>query len=323
MNRIEHFDLMKGIAIILVVIGHIMLFSFGIYGSDLEHFLVIFHMPVFFYVSGFLAYKSMHSGRPILLQIWRYTRALILPLLVWCVLWNVTHHDETLLNMLSRCGGKYWFLNTLAVLSIFFTCYEKLAGKVKNTVGYCALWFLPFVLLAVIKVNVGATCCVSVDSIVTYYRYYLVGFLCCKYDWLNRFLFCNKVVYAWAVATFALDFVLIDKNNYFLTFAGAVSAIIILQNLCEHIATNVYPGRYRRLTSIGNKTLSIYLIHFFFLPDLTQLVTPIASIGNPFMIHLMLTLVISALIIPICLLVETIISKNQYLNFLLFGKPLK
>lgn len=54
-----------------------------------------------------------------------------------------------------------------------------------------------------------------------------------------------------------------------------------------------------------------------------QLVAPISSIGNPFVIHLMLTLAISALIIPICLLVETIISKNKYLNFLLFGKPLK
>lgn len=169
----------------------------------------------------------------------------------------------------------------------------------------------------------GATRYVSIDSIVTYYRYYLVGFLCCKYDWLNRFLFRNKVVYALAVAAFALEFVLIDKNNYFLAFAGAVSAIIILQNLCEYVTTNVRPDRYKWLSSIGTKTLSIYLIHFFLLPDLTHLVAPVASIGNPFVIHLLLALAISALIIPICLLAEMIISKNKYLSFLLFGKPLK
>lgn len=142
-----------------------------------------------------------------------------------------------------------------------------------------------------------------------------MGFLCCKYDWLNRFLFCNKVVYALAVVAFTLEFVLIDMNNYFLAFVGAVSAIIILQNLCSHITEHVQLGRYNWLSSIGMKSLSIYLIHFFFLPDLTQFATPIASIVNPFIIHLMLTLVISALIILICLLVETIISKNKYLNF--------
>lgn len=51
-----------------------------------------------------------------------------------------------------------------------------------------------------------------------------------------------------------------------------------------------------------------------------QLVAPVAPIGNPFVIHLLLALAISALIIPICLLAETIISKNKYLSFLLFGK---
>lgn len=52
-NRISYFDQMKGVAIILVVVGHIMQFSFGYNQSDVVRMLGIFHMPIFFYISGY------------------------------------------------------------------------------------------------------------------------------------------------------------------------------------------------------------------------------------------------------------------------------
>ena len=57
-QRICYLDNMKGVAIILVVIGHIMQFSFGFETSQPVKFLC-FHMPLFFYISGFLAYKKV------------------------------------------------------------------------------------------------------------------------------------------------------------------------------------------------------------------------------------------------------------------------
>ena len=59
-QRIYYLDNMKGVAIILVVIGHIMQFSFGFQTSQPVKFLC-FHMPLFFYISGFLAYKQIAS----------------------------------------------------------------------------------------------------------------------------------------------------------------------------------------------------------------------------------------------------------------------
>ena len=52
-----HLDMMKGIAIVLVVIGHVMLFTFDINPSEPSKF-IYFNMPLFFYISGFLAFRG-------------------------------------------------------------------------------------------------------------------------------------------------------------------------------------------------------------------------------------------------------------------------
>ena len=57
-QRIDYFDQMKGVAILLVVIGHVMQFSFGIPKSNVVDMLGIFHMPIFFFVSGYFTYKE-------------------------------------------------------------------------------------------------------------------------------------------------------------------------------------------------------------------------------------------------------------------------
>ena len=57
-ERLEYLDQMKGIAIWLMVIGHVMLFSFKVSDTPVQQMLGIFDMPIFFFVSGYLAYKT-------------------------------------------------------------------------------------------------------------------------------------------------------------------------------------------------------------------------------------------------------------------------
>ena len=53
-ERFVYLDQMKGVAIFFMVMGHVMLFAFKMGGSMIEGFGVS-NMPIFFYVSGFLA----------------------------------------------------------------------------------------------------------------------------------------------------------------------------------------------------------------------------------------------------------------------------
>lgn len=68
-RRIEYIDALRGFAMILVVSPHILVFGcshslgddFSLGGNNFLSFnslFVLFHMPLFFFISGFLLYKK-------------------------------------------------------------------------------------------------------------------------------------------------------------------------------------------------------------------------------------------------------------------------
>ena len=58
-QRIEYFDLLKGIAIFMVVMGHALTMCVrGLDAAFLFKLIGQVHMPVFFFISGYLTYKA-------------------------------------------------------------------------------------------------------------------------------------------------------------------------------------------------------------------------------------------------------------------------
>lgn len=75
------------------------------------------------------------------------------------------------------------------------------------------------------------------------------------------------------------------------------------------------------LEYIGRRTLDIYLLHFFFLPDLKYL-QPIFTTGNTVIIQLFIGITVSAAIITLCLLISNVLRSSNFLASWLFGvKP--
>ena len=74
-NRLVHIDIMIGIAMILVVLGHFSLgFEPGWYHFGLHNWIYSFHMQLFLFLSAFLiryTYKGVHSLKDYGLYIWR------------------------------------------------------------------------------------------------------------------------------------------------------------------------------------------------------------------------------------------------------------
>lgn len=87
----EWLDAMRGLTMILVVAYHVAQISFGVSErtSSSLPFLVLFRMPLFFFVSGFLAYKASFEWTvPNTLRLtWKKLKIQVLPALVFlCVL---------------------------------------------------------------------------------------------------------------------------------------------------------------------------------------------------------------------------------------------
>lgn len=127
-QRIDYIDRMKGLAIFLVVLGHVYYYAFERSNSILSAFVGSFHMPLFMFLSGLVACSGVIPPYWSLSKIIRKTRALLLPMLVFGLLFsNVFSSDffQRIIGFLespSKYG--YWYLMTLTIFYLSLSLYR-------------------------------------------------------------------------------------------------------------------------------------------------------------------------------------------------------
>lgn len=97
--RVAYIDRLKGIAIFLVVLGHVIGYN-DCRDSFLWQFIYSFHMPLFMFISGYVAQMAFKmeriDGKSSLDYLRKKFRTLLLPMLMWgvaipyCFLRNVS-----------------------------------------------------------------------------------------------------------------------------------------------------------------------------------------------------------------------------------------
>ena len=126
--RIEYIDCVKGIGILLVILGHILPDT-----SPLKISIYSFHMPLFF-----LAYGFVMKNMPVKELIVKRSRGILFPYVFWglaftgftiskrllCFFWST---NESIL--LSGSNGMLWFLPVMFLASIIGNFMLKIAGK--------------------------------------------------------------------------------------------------------------------------------------------------------------------------------------------------
>lgn len=96
-RRIVWVDWMKALLIFFVVVGHTKIESSG---SNLTSFIYLFHVPAFFFISGFLQSTRRGMGG----QIWKSVKYLILAILFWNFFYIVLSNGCKLLLLLLKHG---------------------------------------------------------------------------------------------------------------------------------------------------------------------------------------------------------------------------
>ena len=94
-KRLEYLDMVKGLAIILVVLGHIEFIS-----HPLRVWISSFHMPVFFIVSGILIRYKNEADQPLLPLIAKKARQILIPYFWFSLLYFVIDIFNVLLQVL-------------------------------------------------------------------------------------------------------------------------------------------------------------------------------------------------------------------------------
>ena len=112
-QRAIEFDVLKGIAILLVVIGHVYRTSLQGAYSALEDIIYTVHMPLFVLVSGYFTQRPPTWTRYGVYSYWKgKVLRLLLPLLFIAELHSIIISGEVGLPLQSMVGA-YWFTYAL------------------------------------------------------------------------------------------------------------------------------------------------------------------------------------------------------------------
>jgi len=277
------FDGMKGFGILLVITGHALQGSSEKF-DDIFAFRMIysFHMPLFFFISGYLFQAGLRKKLLPLSFVLKKARALVVPFLSWYVifgLWRGLPPDVTLSNYIIRFLRSpdygYWFLWTLFLCFVSFLPLAWLQQRLN------AKWHAVLILLSYLCFHYLRTLPTGqygIGPLKMYYSYFAVGyFVCC---WRKHL----SLLKNWWPEVSIVGFLLLVPywrrpglvsfrpylDAHFPTHAATMDEVLIFAlalfgiGFVAQIVKWLIPGRIANcLAWIGHYTLDIYVIHLY------------------------------------------------------------
>lgn len=137
--RLEWLDALRGFTMILVIANHVWGFGFGLTPkvSSSMQFLIIFRMPLFFFVSGFLAYKIglewnlKTLGNLLAKKIRVQTIPTVVFFLLGAVILGKKFEPTVMTWLESPMKGGYWFTLVLLYMFIVYYLFCYVEGKLQ------------------------------------------------------------------------------------------------------------------------------------------------------------------------------------------------
>lgn len=341
-KRIGYLDALRGFTMFLVVFAHVEFFGFGMHLGDslIGSLFVTFRMPMFFFISGFIAFKlvewdcsyyKMMMKKKALVQ--------IIPTLFFFYLSSFFHGND-ILSFFTKGPQGYWFT---VVLFYMFVLYY-------STMFLCRTrkpWVSDFVLVSLSIIgaltyigsmkfySLGSYPLLCLTNLSRYFEFFVLGNLCRKYQ--NRFfqfISCEAVkavlflsflllfILDWNNTLISVSFLNIFNHEFVIRFIGLLFVFSIFYNYKAFFDGPTSIANTFRF--IGQRTLDIYLIHYFLLPDLrylkNALLGPLSSQNT--IIELSVVFILTTLIVLLCLVISFIIRSSSFLGHYLLGAKL-
>lgn len=318
---------MKGIAISLVVIGHI----FNRIGDNsINEWIYKFHMPFFFMLSGFLAIKALQ--KPLILQIKNKFISLIIPFFFsgFSISFFLNNTDKFFLDTFH---GGYWFLLSLFTCWIIFLPLSKILFHYRaNILLEILILIIPFfagnILMSYMdKESIDIT---SFSFTFAFYRFFILGYfigkIYFKYNFkviLEKSKLYKDYVSALSILTFlGISLSCIAGKNFISLFPLTVWQFL----LCISLFLSVYYFHniinfkiLKVLSYLGENSLSIYLFHYLFVYQF-----PLPEIKNiPLGFQTLIVIVLYFIVIISTMIISTPFKKNSILAFLFLGNKIK
>ena len=278
-TRLEVLDLMQGIAMLWVLIGHHLLPIMPSGYSSFQYYIYSFHMPLFIAISGFLIAYS-YKNLPYKAYVWKRFKKFFVPYfwvgMTISVLAGFSQGWESfLMNVMDLVIAPLqseatflWYIYLLFFLyalypvihriSRLYPCTSAGVGLLLGCIGYGYSWSCPYFCLGYLT---------------KFFLFYFLGILCAHHV---DFFFSHRKKVLWLanVGLFAFLFFSLQERlaggSQFLYHAICLTsfpAMLALAKLMQRIVSCK-----QGLVWISKNCFAIYLLHMFFVQALALIV---------------------------------------------------
>ena len=333
-ERIQYIDAMRGFTMILVIYSHVCVFCFKEYFMAFNDVLFLLRMPCFFMISGWLFYKATRVWDSVTVKqvVQNKFMVQIIPTFIFLAL----HERADFFHQLGAFKGGYWFTFALFV----YFCLYILSSLLFRRTKYKDVWmFLVALVISVVTFwydinyhrlsgQMGwAKNALGFLGVVTwrYYLFFYLGTVIKKY--FNRFLRMtdSTVVILVIVGLFGTIACLPRFDDMFPAYmrfvVSGICGMVMVFTFFRKFASLFTKERMlgRCLQYIGTRTLDIYLLHFFFLPESMLLYNrQLLTYGNK-ILEVAVVMGEALLVLAACLVASYVIRLSPFLGKYLFG----
>jgi len=357
-NRLEWLDALRGFTMILVVAHHVWGLGFGLPPkvSSSMNFLVMFRMPLFFFVSGFLAYKvGLHWNLPTLGRLLgKKLRVQTIPTIVFfffgTVILGSKGFADTVMDWLSQpLKGGYWFTIVLLYMFVVYYLFCYFENWLQRMFPKIPSW-LPITLLFLISMGFYETCYQpqyfswafgwrkapnefmnysSLGQLLLYFPFFLYGNIVRRYWEQAQRIMDSK--WFFPVIVVLVIFAALDFLNWHIlrmtwTIIPLTLARFILLTITFMYFRHYHPYFTQRtvvgksLQYIGRRTLDIYLIHYLFLPNLPTIGSFFSIYRHNFVLDTTISVILALLVIGFSCITSNILRISPFFKKWLFGR---
>lgn len=269
-RRIDYIDNARGIAMLLVILGH----CFQSVECTLNHFILSFHMPLFFFLAGIFV-KSSKDLKSVMGGVKVKAKSLLVPQVLLCVIGGLKptilammYHSS--LNLFDTFGFfNWWFLPTLFLCIILYTLIGMFVDIDKISIKLiCMICLFLFIWLSIQtnQYNITGGFCRCLQIVPAASFFYVMGSMTRPYMETferNTSLFISVIV----ISAFCVCFVIAEintpvlfyKNNYGNLLLFCVSSILGSFSI---LYFSTFVKESKLLTYIGKHSIVFYVWQF-------------------------------------------------------------
>lgn len=274
-TRIQYVDAMRGLAMIMVVIWHVYIMCFHDYTLFSYRLNWVLQLPIFVMISGFFASKLLTKPfKPIFKEKLVH---LVIPAVIMMSIYCWVRPLNYISTLFNPYKEGYWFTYLLFAYLLIFYLLSKLINRLQKAyVRNCIHLLIALLIAYAAQIANKLTPTYPIMGLLSlelycYYPYLVIGNLIYQYrSWLLQNVRWGTVI----IICFIANIFFYKYDTGFLKYFAVPTTLLVntlsimLIWFCfeklPQLSTSSRAGRF--LSFVGQRSIDVYFLHYFFLP---------------------------------------------------------